>query len=95
MFPFWVKPAHSFWPEKATLLATSPRSDSMMEQEKGFGSQQTAVQFLLLPHSIIHKRPWSANAVGGSFSAFISSEKNNLSFGQAVVAWVPTQPVPN
>lgn len=68
-----------------------------MDQEEGFGSQWTGVQFLLLPHSVvhsfIHKHPWSANPVKGTFPALIVSENNRPSFGQAVASWVPTKHV--
>lgn len=41
VFPFQAKPAHSFWPGKASLLAPSPRSGSMMEQQQRFGRHET------------------------------------------------------
>lgn len=64
----------------------------MMEKEAGFGSQQTGVRFLLFDHSFFHECPCSASSVEGMFSV---RGKNNSLFGQALVAWLPTQPVPN
>ena len=40
--PFWVKPAHSFWPEKATLLMPSPLS-AWCNRKRGFGISRPQV----------------------------------------------------
>lgn len=64
----------------------------MMEEEAGFGSQLTRVRFLLFPHSFFHECPQSADSVEGMFSV---RGKNSPLFGQAVVARVPTPPIPN
>ena len=89
--PFWVKPAHSFWTEKATLLTPSPLS-AWCNRKRGFGISrpQVSVCWCFLC-SFIHLWSSMEHQLCQRHSLhMLHISKNNPSFGQVVMAWVPT-----
>ena len=71
---FWVKPAHSFWPEKATLLTPSPQCQHEATGGGGLAlvDHRSVFAVVSFVHSLISNHPWSTNSVKGTFSTHVA-----------------------